>query len=112
MSCRERESSRTFPRSRTARRFRHGVKCCRYRGVQAQLADRLYQQHHPGQRDRPAATALDADTRVQPDTLAHLENASFRAADRTLNKSHRCRSGALSAYLIKHRTIHLVKARG
>jgi hypothetical protein len=55
---------------------------------------------------------LDADTRVRTDTLLHLESASFRAANRTLEKSHRCRSGAPSAYLIKRRTSHLVKARG
>ncbi|MGW4201012.1 hypothetical protein [Streptomyces sp. NPDC004726] len=80
--------------------------------VQAARADRFDQQHRPGLRDRPAATALDADTRVQPDTPAHLESASFRAANRTLDKSHRCRSEALSAYLIRAWTSTLMKARG
>jgi hypothetical protein len=87
-------------------------QCRGYRGVQAGLADGLDQQHAPGLRDHRPATALDADTRVRPDTLLHLESASFRAANRTLDKSHRCRSGALSAYLIKPRTPHLAKARG
>ena len=84
----------------------------RYRGVQAGLADRLDQQHRPGLRDHPTAAALDTDTRVRPDTLLHLESASFLAADRTLDKSHRCRSAALSTYLIKTRTAPLAKARG
>jgi hypothetical protein len=84
----------------------------RYRGVQAALADCLGQQHSSGLGDHRPATALDADTRVRPDTLLHLESASFRAANRTLDKSHRCRSGALSAYLIKSRTAGAMKARG
>jgi hypothetical protein len=42
--------------------------------------------------------------RVRPDTHVHLESASFLAADWTLDKSHRCRSAALSTYLIKDRT--------
>jgi hypothetical protein len=36
----------------------------------------------------------------------------FPCSDRTLDKSHRCRSAALSTYLIKTRTCPLVKARG
>ncbi|GGK29188.1 hypothetical protein GCM10011583_71370 [Streptomyces camponoticapitis] len=87
-------------------------QCHRYRVVQAGLANRLHTQHRPGLRDHPTATALDADTRVQPDTLTHLESASFRAANRTLDKSHRCRSGALSAYLSKSWTGTLMNARG
>lgn len=111
-SCRERDIqqdlARVVHRPRLAPR-RHGR---RYRGVQTHLADRLDQQHGPGLRDHPAAVALDADTRVPPDTLAHLESASSRTANRTLGKSHRCRSGALSAYLIKTWTSTPMKARG
>jgi hypothetical protein len=84
----------------------------RYRGVQAGLADRFDQQHRPDLRDHPTAAALDTDTRVRPATLLHLESASFLAADRTLDKSHRCRSAALSTFLIKTWTVPLAKARG
>ncbi|MDT9682750.1 transposase domain-containing protein [Streptomyces sp. TRM76323] len=41
------------------------------------------QQHRPGLRDHPTATALDTNTRVRPDALAQLESASSRAANRT-----------------------------
>lgn len=47
------------------------------RGVETTPADRLDQQHRSGLRNRPAAPALDVDTRVQPDTLTHLESGSF-----------------------------------
>jgi hypothetical protein len=66
------------------RRQRH-----RYRRIQAGLADRLHQQHRPGLGDHRTAAALDADTRVRPDTLLHLGIASFLAANRALSKSYR-----------------------
>ncbi len=69
-----------------------------YRLVQAGLADRLRQQHGPGLGDHRPAAALDADMRIGPDTLLHWGGASFLAANRTLSKSHRCRSGALPAF--------------
>lgn len=51
----------------------------RYRGVKAAPADRLHQQHGPSLGDHPMTAALDADTRVVPDTLLHLRSASFHA---------------------------------
>lgn len=84
----------------------------RYRLIQPGLAHRLNQQHGPGLRDHPATTALYTDTRVRPDTLLHLRSAPSTATDRTLEKSYRCRSGALLTFVIKSRTGRLVKARG
>lgn len=84
----------------------------RHRLIQPGLADGLDQQHSPGLGHHRMAIALDADTRVRPDTLLHLRSASFLAANRTLDKSHRCRSGALLAFSTKHRTATVVKARG
>ncbi|MCW2916706.1 MAG: hypothetical protein JWN52_4774 [Actinomycetia bacterium] len=96
-------SSRTLPGSCTARLApRHQRR--RYRRVQPRLADGLRQQHPAGLRDHRSPIALHADRRVRPDTHVHLESASFLVADRTLDKSHRCRSAALSTYLIKDRT--------
>lgn len=66
------------------RRQRH-----RYRRIQAGLADRFHQQHRPSLGDHRTAAALDADTRVRPDTLLHLGIASFLAANRALSKSYR-----------------------
>lgn len=43
---------------------------------------------------------------------SHLESALFLVANRTLSKSYRCRSRALSVFLINSWTAHLVKARG
>jgi hypothetical protein len=65
----------------------------------------------PARGFRHGSSAIDSPA-SRPTTLAHLESASFLAADRTLDKSHRCRSAALSTYLIKTRTGPAVKARG
>lgn len=61
--------------------------------------------------DHRTSTALDADRRIRPDALVHLEGASFLAADRDPGPCHRC-SSAAPAYLIKTGTSPLVKARG
>ncbi|MBB4981172.1 hypothetical protein GGE06_002080, partial [Streptomyces sp. SFB5A] len=83
----------------------------RQRGVQAGPASRLHQEHPAGLRDRPLTAAPDADTRIQPTTLAHLRSAALLRMIRTLDKSHRPRSVALLVLLIKLRTATLVKAR-
>jgi hypothetical protein len=56
--------------------------------------------------------ALDADTRVRPATLTHLESASDRGGNRDLDNPHSRWSEALSAFLTIHRTAGLMKARG
>ncbi len=73
----------------------------RYRSIQAGLADRLHQQHGPGLRDHSTTVTLNADMQVRPDTLLHLRSASFHGAIWTLEKSYRCRSEALLAFVIK-----------
>ncbi|GAA2109176.1 hypothetical protein GCM10009802_05410 [Streptomyces synnematoformans] len=83
-----------------------------YRLVQARLADRLRQRNRTGLRDHLPTVSLDTDTRARRDKLAHLESALSLAANRTLSKSYRCRSRALSAFLINSWTIHFVKTRG
>jgi hypothetical protein len=85
---------------------------CRYSLVKARLADRLQQQDRTGLRDHLPTVSLDTDTWVRRDRLSHLESALFLAANRTLSKSYRCRSRALSVFLISSWTAHLVKARG
>jgi hypothetical protein len=60
--------------------------------------------------DHRTPAALDADRRIRPDALVHLESASFLAADRNPGKRHRC-SSAAPDYLIKTGTSPLVKAR-
>src|SRR6201999_2404502 len=82
------------------------------RSIQARLADPLHQQHGPGLRDHSTTAALDADTRVRPDKLLHLTTASYHGAIRTREKPYRSTSRALLAFVIKPRTVHLMKARG
>ena len=84
----------------------------RQRGVQADPANGLHQQHPASLRNCPRAVAPDADTRIQPITLAHLRSAALLRTITTLDKSHRPRSAALLALFIKPRTAPLVKARG
>ncbi|MDQ0808784.1 hypothetical protein QFZ63_000498 [Streptomyces sp. B3I7] len=67
---------------------------------QGRLADRLQQQDRTGLRDHLPTVSLDTDTWVRRDRLSHLESALFLAANRTLSKSYRCRSRALSVFLI------------
>lgn len=69
----------------------------RYRRIQPRLAGGLDQQHGAGLRDHLATTALDADTRVRPATLTHLESSSGRSGNRDLDNPHSRWSGALSA---------------
>lgn len=64
------------------------LKRRRYRRIQTGLADRLEQQHHPGLRSHSATAALDADTRVGPDTLLHPENASDGGGNKDLSNPH------------------------
>lgn len=72
------------------------LKRRRYRRVETGLADRLDQQHGPGLRDDPTTAALDADTRVGPDTLLHLESASGGDGNKDLSNPHSRWSEALS----------------
>lgn len=84
--------------------FSPGHQRHRYRGLEPGLAGSLCQQHPAGLRDHHVSVALDTDRQVGPETLVHLESASFLATDRTLEKSHRCWSAVLSNVLIKGRT--------
>jgi hypothetical protein len=104
----QKDLSRIVHRPRTSPRR----KRCRYRLVQAGLADCLDQQHPAGLRDDPAATAPDADTRVGSDTLLHLGSASDGGRNKDFDNPHSCWSEALFAYLITHRTARFMKARG
>ena len=83
-----------------------------YRLAKAGPADRFHQQHDPGPGGHPASAVLDTDMRVRPETPLHLGSASLLAANRTLSKSCRCRSGAFPMFLIKRRTVRFMKARG
>ena len=85
---------------------------CRYRLVQPGLADGLDQQHAPGLGHHGPTTALNADTRVGPDTLTHLESASDRGGNRDLDNPHSRWSEALSAFLTTRRTACFMKTRG
>jgi hypothetical protein len=87
-------------------------QCRRYCRVQPCLAGGLDQQYSAGLRDHLATTALDADTRVRPATLTHLESASDRGGNRDLDNPHSRWSEALSAFLTIRRTASLMKARG
>ncbi|MFE7810769.1 hypothetical protein ACFU5P_02030 [Streptomyces sp. NPDC057433] len=71
---------------------------------------RLHQQDRASLRDHLAAVPLDTDMRVRRDRLSHPESALSLATNRTLSKSYRCRSRALSVFLISLRTAHLMKA--
>jgi hypothetical protein len=93
-------------------RFAPRSQSCGYRLVKARLADRLQQQDRTGLREHLPTVCLDTDTWVRRVRLSHLESALFLAANRTLSKSYRCRSRALSVFLINPWTAHLVKARG
>jgi hypothetical protein len=70
--------------------------------------------HDPGKilLDVALAVALGGDCLADVDTLPHLRSAPFHATTWTLEKSHRCRSRALFAFLITHRTPSHVKGRG
>lgn len=105
-------SSRIFPGSCTARGRRHGASAADI-AVSRPLLRMVSTSSTPsGLGDHRPASALDADKRIAPDTLRHLRSASFHVTTWTLNKSHRCRSGALFAFPITHRTPSHVKARG
>jgi hypothetical protein len=82
----------------------------RYRPVQPSLADCLDDQHSTGLGDHRPTAALDADTRVGPDTLTHLESASDRGGNRDLENPHSRWSEALSAFLTTRRTGCFTKA--
>ena len=60
------------------------LKRRRYPRIQTGLADRLDQQHRPSLRNHSATAALDADMRVGPDTLLHLESASGSGGNKDL----------------------------
>jgi hypothetical protein len=49
---------------------------------------------------------------TRPKTAGSARSMAMSARQRTLDDSYRCRSGELSAYLIKAWTSELVKARG
>jgi hypothetical protein len=83
------------------------VEC---RRIQTGLADRLDQQQRIGLRNHSGAATLDADTRVGPDRLVHLESASDGGGNKNLSNPDSRWSEALSAFLATCRTARLVKA--
>jgi hypothetical protein len=76
------------------------------------LADSFNQQDRTGLRDHGPAVLLDADMRVGPGRLLHLESAFGFSGNKDLDNPHSRCSEALSAYLIACRTARFMKARG
>lgn len=103
--------SRILPGSCIARRRRHGANA-------ADIADpaRTYRSSRPAAQHRPARPPHDRrPRRGHADRTRYASSPGecfFHATTWTLDKSHRCRSGALSTFMITHRTPRHAEARG
>lgn len=82
-------SSRILPGSCTARGLRHGASATDTAASRPVLRTVSTSSTDPAWETTERPAALDADTRVRPDTLLHLGIASFLAANRALSKSYR-----------------------